>query len=424
MKKLYWFLFLVSISLHAQLQWRPLTSMLSNGNNQRFDDVFFLNDNLGWALNGAYAAVYKTTDGGITWENQLSELTTALPGNYYFRNIEFIDENIGFVGTLNGVFFKTIDGGTTWTKVTNFPTNPPAICGLDAVGTSTIYGCGAYFSPAYIIKSTDKGETWQYTDMSAYANALVEILFLDENTGYVSGKSVNGAVVLKTTDGGTTWNEIYNSNIPGEYVWKLQILDSNSDVLFGSVEAESPNSGKLIKSFDAGLTWTSKNFPDINVQAVGFLSETHGWMGGHITGFYETTDGGDTWVNTNVGSNLNRIVILKDNLAYASGTTVYKFSEGSLAVTDFVEKERAPLQASIHPNPIKDKLNLSMTFNESDHLVIELYDSVGHLIKELYKDDIAKATSKTYTFDFPYASGVYIINLHTNTGRQSIKFVK
>ena len=89
MKKWYCFLFLVSISLHAQLQWRPLTSMVSNGNNQRFDDVFFLNDNLGWALNGAYAAVYKTTDGGITWENQLAELTTALPGNYYFRNIVY-----------------------------------------------------------------------------------------------------------------------------------------------------------------------------------------------------------------------------------------------------------------------------------------------------------------------------------------------
>jgi hypothetical protein len=172
------------------------------------------------------------------------------------------------------------------------------------------------------------------------------------------------------------------------------------------------------------VSWTSKNFPDINVQAVGFLSETHGWMGGHITGFYETTDGGDTWVNTNVGSNLNRIVILKDNLAYASGTTIYKFSEGSLAVPNFVEKDRTPLHAAIHPNPIKDKLNLTMTFNESDHVIIELYDSVGHLIKELYKDDIPKATSKTYTFDFPYAAGVYIINLHTNTGRQSIKFVK
>lgn len=424
MKKFYCFFLFFSISLSAQLQWKPLTSILSNGNNQRFDDVFFLNDNLGWALNGAYAAVYKTTDGGITWVLQLSELSTSLPGNYYFRNIEFLNENIGFVGTLNGVFFKTIDGGNTWLPVTNFTTNPPAICGLDAVGTSTVYGCGAYFSPAYIIKSTDSGETWQFINMSAYANALVEILFLDENIGYVSGKSAKGGVVLKTTDGGTTWTEIFNTNIPGEYVWKLQILSSNTNILFGSVESEAPNSGKLIKSFDAGSTWVSKNFPDINVQAVGFLSETHGWMGGHATGFYETTDGGNTWVNTTIGSNLNRIFILNDNLAYASGTTVYKFSDANLGTNTFVEQDRIPLKVFVKPNPIKDKVNLSIEFNESDHAIIELYDSLGHLIKELKQDTINKASTKEYTFDFPYASGVYFINLHTNTGRQSIKVIK
>jgi len=424
MKKIYFLLLLFSISVSAQVQWKPLTSILSNGNNQRFDDVFFLNDNLGWALNGAYAAVYKTTDGGINWVLQLSELSVSLPGDYYFRNIEFLNENIGFVGTLNGVFFKTIDGGANWTPVTNFSTNPPAICGLDAVGTSTVYGCGAYFSPAYIIKSTDSGETWQFINMSAYANALVEILFLDENIGYVSGKSAKGGVVLKTTDGGTTWTEIFNTNIPGEYVWKLQILSSNTDVLFGSVESEAPNSGKLIQSFNAGSTWVSKNFPDINVQAVGFLSETHGWMGGHATGFYETKDGGDTWVNTTVGSNLNRIFILNDNLAYASGTTIYKFSDDNLGTNTFVEQDRIPLKAFVKTNPIKDKLNLSIEFNESDHAIIELYDSLGHLIKELKQDTINKASTKEYTFDFPYASGVYFINLHTNTGRQSIKVIK
>jgi hypothetical protein len=48
----------------------------------------------------------------------------------------------------------------------HLPTNPEAICGLDAVGESTVYGCGAYFTPAYIIKSTDSGDNWHYIDMS------------------------------------------------------------------------------------------------------------------------------------------------------------------------------------------------------------------------------------------------------------------
>ena len=33
----------------------------------RYDDVFFLNENLGWAADGWGAAVYKTTDGGQSW---------------------------------------------------------------------------------------------------------------------------------------------------------------------------------------------------------------------------------------------------------------------------------------------------------------------------------------------------------------------
>ena len=67
----------------------------------------------------------------------------------------------------------------TWNLVSISP-NPAAICGLDCVGTSTVYGCGAYFGPAHVIKSTDSGDTWQFIDMSAYATALVDINFIDE----------------------------------------------------------------------------------------------------------------------------------------------------------------------------------------------------------------------------------------------------
>ena len=429
MRKAFFFLLLCSISLTAQLQWRPLTSIVSNGNNQRFDDVFFLNNDLGWALNGSNATVYKTTDGGDTWINQLSELTPTLPENYYFRNIEFLNENIGFVGTLNGVFLKTIDGGTNWTKVTNFSTNPPAICGLDAVGVSTVYGCGAYFSPAYIIKSIDSGETWQYIDMSMYANALVEILFNDENVGFVAGKNDKGGVILKTTDGGITWEEVFNTTIPGEYVWKLELLPSNSNIVFGAVESIAPLKGKLVKSTDNGISWISKELPYTSIQAVGFVTENHGWMGGYTEAvtsmpFLETIDGGATWNEIGVGSNLNRIFIFNDQLAYASGTTIYKFSDNNLATPKFSESNRKALITSVQPNPIKDKLNLTVIFDKIDHIVIELYDESGRFIKMLQKDEIKKAETMNYTFDFPYPKGVYILNLHNDTGRQSVKFVK
>lgn len=424
MKKIYFLLLLIAAPAIAQLGWRPLESILDNVNSQRFDDVFFLNENLGWAANGSAAAIYKTTDGGENWTLQLAEQTPQLPGNYYFRNVEFLDENIGFVGTLNGKFLKTGDGGSTWSIVANFPTTPQAICGIDCVGTSTVYGCGAYFAPAYIIKSTDSGATWQYINMSAYAVALVEVLFIDENTGYASGQSTAGGTILKTTDGGMSWTEIYNTNIAGEYVWKLQVLNSDSQVIFGAVESVAPHLGKLVRSLDNGVTWVSHDVPDTDIQAVGFLTADHGWMGGHSSEFLETFDGGATWNNIHVGSNLNRIQILGDNLAYASGGTIYKFSDTTLGNSNFTERPRVPLNASINPNPVRDKLTVTIEFTEPDHLRLELYDASGRRIKELQRDNIDAAGKKSYTFDFPYTPGIYLVNLHTNTGRQSIKFVK
>lgn len=427
MKKIFLGCLFFSAFVQAQLQWRPLSAAFSNTNNHRFDDVFFLNENLGWAANGESAAVYKTTDGGTTWTTQINE--TSLGGNYYFRNIEFLNENIGFVGSLNNLFLKTTDGGDHWNPVT-LPQPTPAICGLAAAGSTTIYGCGAYFSPAYIIKSTDSGETWQYINMSAYATALVEVLFLDELNGYASGSDVNGGVILKTTDGGQTWTSLYNTAVPGEYVWKLQVLSSNHNVIFGSVEANAPNFGKMLRSVDGGQNWVSKPLPYVSVQAIGFMDENHGWMGGYISQLgdnfpiLETTDGGDTWTDIGIGSNLNRVVILSDHLAYASGTTIYKYSDTNLSSTGFSESNRIPLKATVSPNPIKDKLNLTVEFSNPDHLVVELYDATGRFIKQLKLDEIKAAGKRQYSFDFPYASGAYLLNLHNNTGRQSIKFIK
>ncbi|MDO5971580.1 YCF48-related protein [Flavivirga aquimarina] len=408
---------------NAQSNWQTFTNISPNINNQRYDDVFFIDENIGWAANGGFAAVYKTIDGGNTWSEQLNE--TILGGDYYFRNIEFLDENIGFLGTLNSVFFKTNDGGTTWTEVTNLPTNPRAICGLNTVGSSTIYGCGSYLGPAFIIKSTDSGATWQFIDMSSYASELVEIYFLTEDIGFVSGRSNSGATILKTTDGGVSWTEIYNSNIIGEYLWKMQVLESNTNVLFGSIEAVSPNPGKLVKSVDGGLTWLSYDAPETEIQAVGFINENQGWMGGHYTGFYETLNGGESWTNLNIGNNLNRIFIVNSNLAYASGTSVYKFTDNSLGTKRIDESGRTPLKIKLKTNPVESILEFDIEFDSNDNLLIELYDLNAKFIRQLARDKIDNKTTKKYKFNIEnLSSGTYLINLHNNTGRESIKFIK
>ncbi|MFI1745404.1 YCF48-related protein [Thalassobellus sediminis] len=423
MKTIKYLFLLFFFNALSQSTWQTLSNISPNINNQRFDDVFFIDENTGWAANGYYASIHKTIDGGKTWSEQLNQ--NMLGGNYYFRNIEFLNKDIGFLGTLNGKFFKTIDGGTNWTEATNISPNPPAICGLDTVGTSTIYGCGAYFSPAHIIKSTDSGLTWQFIDMSSYANALVEIHFLTEKIGFVSGRNNSGATVLKTIDGGNTWTEIFNSNIIGEYVWKLQIFENDTDIIFGSISSISPNIGKLIKTTDGGINWDSFDAPEIDIQAIGFISENHGWMGGHTTGFYETIDGGQNWTNLNIGNNLNRIFIINSNLAYASGTSIYKFTDEALGNNNTKEQSRKKLNIKFKSNPVESTLNFSIEFLSSDNILIELYNTQGQYIKQLSRDIITSPITKKYKFNINnLSSGPYIINFHNNTGRESIKFIK
>ncbi|OIQ28181.1 MAG: hypothetical protein BM564_10680 [Bacteroidetes bacterium MedPE-SWsnd-G2] len=423
MKKIFILFVFIQTSILGQNTWQATPNLDANTNGQRFDDVFFLNENLGWAANGYYASIHKTTDGGLTWVEQLNE--SQLGGSYYFRNVEFIDENVGFIGTLNGTHFKTNDGGETWTTINNIPQPAPGICGLDAVGENTIYGCGAYFSPAYIIKSNDSGSTWNFIDMSSYANALVEILFKNELEGYVSGKSSTGGVILETTDGGISWTEIYNSNQSGDYVWKLQLLNNNTNVIFGAVSSVNPHLGKLISSNNSGVTWTTFDAPETDIQAVGFISQNHGWMGGHTTGFYETLDGGATWTDLDTGSNLNRIFVINDNIAYACGTSIYKYTEVTLSHSQQFETTKPQLGITLYNTPAKDVLNFEIDFLSDDNIVIDLYTIQGKHLKQIARELIPNSTKKQYSIPVDFLSpGLYILDFHNNTGHNSKIFTK
>lgn len=381
----------------------------------RYDDVFFLNENLGWAADGWGSAIYKTTDGGQTWtqSNYNSE--------EYLRNIEFLNEDIGFLGALSPDFYRSVDGGQNWETI-HIP-NVEAICGLDAVGESTIYGCGAYFEPAYVIKSTDSGETWGFIDMSEHATSLVEILFVDEQTGYASGGNNEGGTVLKTTDGGVTWTEIYNSGRPGEQVWKLQILFSNPDVMFGAVQSFDPFNGKLIKSEDGGQSWIGRDVPDPFIQGVGFITENHGWMGGHYSGFLETFDAGQTWTDTGFGGSLNRFQVFSENLVYCSGHAIYKYTD-NLSVSDITPEEPQNLEIQIIQNPVSDRLDLTIAFTRSDHMLITVFDENGSRVEQLLRETIPAKGKRAYSFDFPHPPGVYYLLFHNDVGYQSKKIIK
>ena len=101
--------------------------------------------------------------------------------------------------------------------------------------------------------------------------------------------------------------------------------------------------------------------------------------------------------------------------------------EKHLLDCEFCSDSLEGIQLMKNPNSllsIEEELNLEIDFKGVDHLMLGLYSSTGQLIKQLKLDEIEGAMTKKYTFDFLYPAGIYFINLHTNTGRQSVKVVK
>ena len=134
--------------------------------------------------------------------------------------------------------------------------------------------------------------------MRRHASLLVDIHFETRDRGWVVGgldavgcpgqratRDVVRPVVLFTEDGGATWTDLIpgidEREFPlGEWGWKMFFL--NEPIAF--VSLENFRDGAILKSVDGGRTWKRLRINDrqrnSNLEGVGFISETVGWVGG------------------------------------------------------------------------------------------------------------------------------------------------
>lgn len=388
----------------------------------RYDDVFFIDDSLGWACSGD-GEIYHTKDAGQTWKIQHSGIS-------YLRSIEFADKNHGYCGGLSALesLFKTTDGGEHWDNITDeVPGLTGGICGLSCPGGGYVYGCGRWSTPAYVIKSADNGQTWQKILLDSLATRLVDAYFTSPDTGWVSGTASPasaGGVILKTTDGGASWKTIHTTNVASDYIWKLQRLDTER--WFASIERQftSTESTEILKSTDNGESWSAVQvFPTVeHLQMVGFLTPLHGWTGDDK--LFETTDGGASWQQVNAsipfGGNFNRFWRFSDNRAMMTGNGLYRYNNpvSSVDPQPPVSEPGGYHQLLVSPNPGNGQLTVTVQLKQKTDVILKVYAIDGRA-EQIIRAGEHPAGEYSFPVDLRTSgTGLYVVYLKTNHGTQ------
>ncbi len=422
-------------------QWRPLDIPSAN----RYDDVFFIDENTGWAVNGE-RRIYKTTDGGATW-------TLKFQADNYLRSIEFATPMLGYAGSLRNSIYRTLDGGETWENISenvDFDityngvryTEVPGACSLSAPSENVVFACAIWSGsePAYVAKSTDAGDSWVTTDMTTYATQLVDVLFLNENEGFLTGRNdpigeEKGGVILYTDDGGETWTTVLETGVAGDYIWKIQTPDSVN--FFGSIQSlASTNNVRFVKSSDGGQSWTIHTVQADKwnyMQMVGFKDELTGWTGGTAnpsqgseTALFQTNDGGDTWgkIETHGNSTFNRFFMFSDELIFLTGRRVYKYDDNYPDEEVVLSSEASFHELSVSPNPTNSSISIDVQIAQFTRTRLELLNSSGQLIKMIQLGFLDAGNHSFNQSLEGLEAGLYFLSLHTNEGLNYSRIIK
>lgn len=150
-----------------------------------FRDLEFINDQVGFAV-GRWGRMLKTTNGGANWT------TFSSPTTQEIFKLRFLNAQVGLMAASNALW-RTTDGGDTWTSVlTGFDIR--AVC-FGPGNTAFAVRDGAFLS------STDQGLTW--TSHPLGMTVPNDLLAMDEQTVLAAGPSG----LFRTTDAGDYWEQ-------------------------------------------------------------------------------------------------------------------------------------------------------------------------------------------------------------------------
>ncbi|MBX3383116.1 MAG: hypothetical protein KF864_06365 [Phycisphaeraceae bacterium] len=209
------------------------------------------------------------------------------------------DPDTVYIASASGGIWKTVNGGTTWTPMTDhLPILNHGFVALDPTNPNTVYaGTGEYQQSSAgdgLFRSLDAGVTWNRIATTsqvgsqcsgiAISHANPQVIHVTSSAGY-----------HRSTNGGTNWSTLINSNCSA-----LLMHPTNANIVYiarrgTGIYRSTTGGGSLVllsgglptSGFDRIVMDISRSNPQVLYAA--FIS------GSNLQGLYKTINGGDTW---------------------------------------------------------------------------------------------------------------------------------
>jgi len=299
--------------------------------------IQMLDSQNGWASGGPHSSgnsghVFRTADGGVSWFEVTPPMIASFVSEVdslgavgFALNADTGWVTYQFTGTpkvpANPVVWKTVDGGRSWQA--SSPMNTSDLNEVYTVSNITFaspnagwilihVGAGMNHDYVALYRSTDGGVNWSrvinpYTDEGIQGCEKTGIIFSDGSNGWLTGNCngvAPGALLFQTGDGGATWNSIHLPVPTGhadlftgdQYACGIDAPFILADQIYLGVECKdmSTNPGTstpfLYRSPVNGSSWTSQAYPGGDIFT---LNGNRIWALGKD--IYRSDDGGNNW---------------------------------------------------------------------------------------------------------------------------------
>lgn len=314
----------VSVAVYAQ-RWEKVVLPTPYDAGEYLDIFFLQNDQqYGWACDRTKGYVVRTTNGGATWTG--TSVTGATVSNTHLEYIQFLSRNVGYCSGPGGVF-KSTDGGGTWNRLNVPPISDTA--GTwggwfrnETVGWFVATGCAR---PARIYRTDDGGATFtSWVDSTIRIGSNFSDPYKPEAIGGDSLFAVGDGALWLSTNDGVSFAKLAVIETRKPWIEELAILGSSVLVPFsrGDCAGNIFNSGGMAFSTDLGQTW-QKTTLGTNMFGAHLLSPTRGWVSGAGPTVQYTSNAGSTWetrtCGMDAGKDMDDIFFLNDSTGWVGG---------------------------------------------------------------------------------------------------------